>query len=94
MLTATYCFAQTDSGAKGEPKGEMKQQGMKMDEDMMKQMMEKCKPMMKQRMDEKKETMQMMIIRSVFLRWIKFSKNKIIQFLTTFFEIEGSKPFS
>jgi hypothetical protein len=28
-LTATYAFAQTDSGMKGAQKGEMKQQGMK-----------------------------------------------------------------
>jgi Ni/Co efflux regulator RcnB len=61
MMTATYCFAQTDSGMKDEQKGEMKQQGMKMDDEMMKQMMEKCKPMMKQMMDEKKDMMQMMM---------------------------------
>ena len=64
MLTATYCFAQTDSGMKGEQKGEMKQQGIKMDEEMMKQMMEKCQPMMKQMMGDgmmKKEMMQMMM---------------------------------
>jgi hypothetical protein len=61
MLTATYCFAQTDSGMKGEQKGEMKQPCMKMDDAMMKQMMEKCKPMMKQMMDEKKDMMQMMM---------------------------------
>ena len=66
MLTATYCFAQTDSGMKGEQKAEIKQQGMKMDEEMMK----KCQPMMKQMMDDgmmkkmmgdKKEMMQMMM---------------------------------
>jgi len=39
----------------------MKQQGMKMDEVMMKKMMEKRKPMMKQMMDEKKDTMQIMM---------------------------------
>jgi hypothetical protein len=70
MLTATYGFAQTDSGMKGEQKGEMKQQGMKMDEEMMKQMREKCEPMMKQMMDngmmkkmmgDRKEMMQMMM---------------------------------
>ncbi|MCK9419956.1 MAG: hypothetical protein M0R70_11320 [Nitrospirae bacterium] len=49
MLAATYGFAQTDSGMKGEQKDEMKQ------------MMEKCQPMMKQMMDEKKEMMQMMM---------------------------------
>lgn len=59
-LTGRYSFAQTDSGMKGE----MKQQGMKMDEGMMKQMMEKCQPMMKQMMGEgmmKKEMMQIMM---------------------------------
>jgi len=61
MLTAAYGFAQMDSGMKDEQKGEMKQQGMKMDEDMMKQMMDKCKPMMKKMMDEKKDMMQMMM---------------------------------
>ncbi len=61
MMTATYSFAQTDSGMKGEQKGEMKQQGMTMDDEMMKKMMEKCKPMMKQMMDEKKDMMQMMM---------------------------------
>ena len=60
-LTGRYSFAQTDSGMKGEQKGEMKEQGMKMDEGMMKQMMEKCKPMMKKMMDEKKDMMQMMM---------------------------------
>ena len=42
----------------------MKQQGMKMDEGMMKQMMEKCQPMMKQMMGDgmmKKEMMQKMM---------------------------------
>ena len=53
MLTATYGFAQTDSGMKGDQKGEMKQQGMKMDEGMM--------SMMKKMMDDKKEMMQMMM---------------------------------
>ena len=33
-LTGRHSFAQTDSGMKGEQKGEMKQQGMKMDEGM------------------------------------------------------------
>ena len=61
MLTATSGFAQTDSGTQGDQKGEMKQQGMKMDEGMMKQMMEKCQPMMKQMMADKKEMMQMMM---------------------------------
>jgi len=61
MLTTTYCFAQTDSGTKAEPKGEMDHPCMKMDAGMMKQMMEKCKPMMKQMMDEKKDMMQMMM---------------------------------
>src|SRR5664279_5251986 len=61
MLTASYGFAQTDSGAQGEQKGEMKQQNMKMDEGMMKQMMEKCQPMMKQMMADKKDMMQMMM---------------------------------
>jgi len=67
-LTCLYSFAQTDNGMKdeqkgemkqqgmkmdeGEQKGEMKQQGMKMDEGMMKQMMEKCQPMMKQMMGD------------------------------------------
>ena len=63
-LTGQYSFAQTDSGMKGEQKGEMKQQGMMMDEGMMKQMMEKCQPMMKQMMGYgmmKKEMMQMMM---------------------------------
>ena len=63
-LTGRYSFAQTDSGMKGEQKGEMKQQGMKMDEGMMKQMMEKCQPMMKQMMGDgmmKKEMMQKMM---------------------------------
>ncbi len=62
-LTGQYSFAQTDSGMKGEQKGEMKQPGMKMDEGMMKQMMEKCQPMMKQMMGDgmMKEMMQMMM---------------------------------
>jgi hypothetical protein len=60
-LTGRYSFAQTVSGMKDEQKGEMKQQGMKMDEGMMKQMMEKCQPMMKQMMDEKKDMMHMMM---------------------------------
>ena len=63
-LTGRGSFAQTDSGMKGEQKGEMKHQGMKMDEGMMKQMMEKCQPMMKQMMGDgmmKKEMMQMMM---------------------------------
>src|SRR4030067_625313 len=51
-LTGRGSFAQTDSGMKGEQKGEMKQQGMKMDEGMMKQMMEKCQPMMKKMMGD------------------------------------------
>ena len=50
MLTATYSFAQMDSGMKGEQKGEMKHEGMKMDDEMMKKMM-----------DEKKETMQLLM---------------------------------
>jgi hypothetical protein len=53
MLTATYGFAQTDSGMKGKQTGEVKQQGMKMDEGMM--------SMMKKMMDDKKEVMQMMM---------------------------------
>ncbi len=61
MATATWSFAQTDSGMKGEQKGEMKQQDMKMDEGMMKPMMEKCQPMMKQMMGGKKDMMQMMM---------------------------------
>jgi len=63
-LTGRYSFAQMDSSMKGEQKGEMKQQGMKMDEGMMKQMMEKCQPMMKQMMGDgmmKKEMMQKMM---------------------------------
>ena len=63
-LAGRHGFAQTDSGMKGEQKGEMKQQGMKMDEGMMKQMMEKCQPMMKQMMGDgmmKQEMMQMMM---------------------------------
>jgi DNA polymerase III gamma/tau subunit len=60
-LTSGYSFAQMDNGMKDEQKGEMKQQGMKMDEEMMKQMMEKCQPMMKQMMADKKEMMQMMM---------------------------------
>jgi hypothetical protein len=63
-LTGRQSFAQTDSGMKAEQKGEMKQQGMKMDDGMMKQMMEKCQPMMKKMMDDgmmKKEMMQMMM---------------------------------
>ena len=59
MLTATYGFAQTDSGMKGEQKGEMKQQGMKMDEGMMKQMMEKADDEAND--GEKKEMMQIMM---------------------------------
>ena len=64
VLTGRYSFAQTDSGMKSEQKGEMKQQGMKMDEGMIKQMMEKCQPMMKQMMGDgmmKKEMMQIMM---------------------------------
>jgi len=63
-LTGRYSFAQTTSGMKDEQKGEMRQQGMKMDEGMMKQMMEKCQPMMKQMMGDcmmKQEMMQMMM---------------------------------
>src|SRR4030066_2605477 len=63
-LTGRYSFAQTDSGMKGEQKGEMKQQGMKMDEGVMKQMVEKCQPLMKQMMGDgmmKKEMMQLMM---------------------------------
>ena len=60
-LTCLYSFAQTDNGMKDEQKGEMKQQGMKMDEEMMKQMMEKHQPMMKQMMADKKDMMQMMM---------------------------------
>src|ERR1035437_10127447 len=52
-LTCLYSFAQTDNGMKDEQKGETKQQGMKMDEAMMKQMM--GDGMMK------KEMMQMMM---------------------------------
>ena len=55
-LTGRYSFAQTDSGMKGEQKGEMKQQSMKMDEGMM--------SMMKQMMGDgmmKKEMMQIMM---------------------------------
>jgi transketolase len=47
-LTGLQSFAQTDNG-------------MKMDEEMMKQMMEKCQPMMKQMMADKKDMMQMMM---------------------------------
>src|SRR3990172_2374573 len=57
-LTGRYSFAQTDSGMKGEQKGEMKQQGMKMDEEMMKQMMEKCQPMMKEMMNMQEKMMK------------------------------------
>lgn len=53
MLTATYSFAQTDSSMKGEQKEEMKQQGMKMDEEMM--------SMMKKMMGDKNEMMRMMM---------------------------------
>ena len=53
MFTATYGFAQTDSGMKGEKKGEKKEQGMKMDEGMM--------SMMKKMMEEKKKMMQIMM---------------------------------
>jgi len=63
-LTGRHSFAQTDSGMKPEQKGEMQQQGMKMDDGMMKQMMEKCQPMMKKMMGDgmmKKEMMQMMM---------------------------------
>ena len=63
-LTGRQSFAQTDSGMKAEQKAEMKQLGMKMDDEMMKQMMEKCQPMMKQMMGDgmmKKEMMQMMM---------------------------------
>ena len=52
-LTGRYSFSQTEGGMKGEQKGEMKQQSMKMDEGMMKQMM--GNGMMK------KEMMQMMM---------------------------------
>ena len=61
VLTGRYSFAQTDTDMKDDKKEEMKQQGMKMDEGMMKQMMAKCQPMMKQMMDEKKDMMQMMM---------------------------------
>ncbi len=60
-LTGLNGFAQTDNGMKDDRKGEMQQQGMKMDDEMMKQMMEKCQPMMKQMMADKKDMMQMMI---------------------------------
>jgi hypothetical protein len=60
-LTGLQSFAQTENDMKDEQKGEMKQQGMKMDEEMMKQMMEKCQPMMKQMMADKKDMMQMMM---------------------------------
>jgi hypothetical protein len=60
-LTCGYSFAQTDNAMKDEQRGEMKQQGMKMDEEMMKKMMEKCQPMMKQMMADKKDMMQMMM---------------------------------
>jgi hypothetical protein len=63
-FTGRHSFAQTDSGMKGDQKGEMKQQGMKMDEEMMKQMMEKCQPMMKKMTSDdmmKMEMMQMMM---------------------------------
>jgi hypothetical protein len=63
-LADQYSIAQMDSGMKGEQKGEMKQQGMMMDEGMMKQMMEKCQPMMQQMLGDgmmKKEMMQMMM---------------------------------
>ena len=60
-LTCLYSIAQMDNGMKDEQKGEMKQQGMKMDEEMMKQMMEKHQPMMKQMMADKKDMMQMMM---------------------------------
>jgi hypothetical protein len=59
-LTGRYSFAQTGCCKKGE----MKQQGMKMDEGMMKQMTEKCQPMMKHKMYGcmmKQEMMQMMM---------------------------------
>lgn len=63
-LTGLYSFAQTDNGIKDEPKGMTAQQGMKMDEDVMKQRMEKCQPMMKQMMSHgmmKQDMMQMMM---------------------------------
>lgn len=50
-LTSGYSFAQTDNGVKDEQKGKMKQQGMKMDEEMMKQMMTDKKDMMQMMMD-------------------------------------------
>ncbi len=64
FVFSVSAFARTDSGMKVEQKEEMEQQGMKMDEGMMKQMMEKCRPMMKQMMGDgmmKKEMMQLMM---------------------------------
>src|SRR4030067_65505 len=52
-LTGRGSFAPTDSGMEGGQKGEMKQQGVKMEEGMMKQMMEKGQPMMKQMMGDR-----------------------------------------
>ncbi|MBI5676366.1 MAG: hypothetical protein HZC48_11175 [Nitrospirae bacterium] len=48
VLTGRYSFAQMDDG-------------MKMDEEMMKHMTEHCQPMMKEMMGDKKEMMQMMM---------------------------------
>ena len=63
LFSVVSAQAQTDSGMKGEQKGEMKQPGMKMDEGMMKQMMEKCRLMMKQMMGDEmmKQMMPMMM---------------------------------
>ena len=79
-LTGRYSFAQTDSGMKSEQKGQMKQQGMKMDEGMMKQMMEKCLPMMKQMMDDgmmKQGMMQMMMSMPMDMKGMDDSQSKL-----------------
>ncbi len=60
-LTCVYSFAQMDKGMKDEQKGEIKQQCMKMNEEMMKQMTDKHQPMMKQMMADKLDMMQMMM---------------------------------
>jgi len=51
VLISGYSFAQTDNGMKDEQKGKIQQQGMKMDEEMMKQMMADKKDMLQMMMD-------------------------------------------
>ena len=71
-LTGRYSFAQMDSSMKGE----MKQQGMKMDEGMMKQMMEKCQPMMKQMMGDGMMKQEMMNMQEKMMKGPKSAEKK------------------